>query len=88
MEIAGDFGEKRFLVKMEELVRGRPYDFVTVRLDVPTVQGALTCLVECRRAYIRFGSSAVNYSIMIIHSKLHKRIVSSGLTGTIQCEES
>ncbi len=41
MEIAGDFGEKRFLVKMEELVRGRPYDFVTVRLDVPTVQGAL-----------------------------------------------
>jgi len=41
MEIAGEFGEKRFLVKMEELIQGRPYDFANVRLEVPTVQGAL-----------------------------------------------
>jgi len=41
MEIAGEFGEKRFLVKLEELIRDRPYDFVNLRLDVPTVKGAL-----------------------------------------------
>ncbi|RIK41708.1 MAG: hypothetical protein DCC55_11045 [Chloroflexi bacterium] len=41
MEIAGEFGEKRFLVKLEELARDRPYDFVNLRLEVPTVKGAL-----------------------------------------------
>ena len=39
-EAAGEFGEKRFLVQMGELVKGRPYDFVNLRMDVPTVQGA------------------------------------------------
>jgi ferredoxin len=41
MEVAGEFGEKRFLVKLEELVKGRPYDIVNLRLEVPTVKGAL-----------------------------------------------
>jgi NAD-dependent dihydropyrimidine dehydrogenase PreA subunit len=41
MEVAGEFGEKRFLVKLEELIRGRPYDLVNLRMEVPTVQGAL-----------------------------------------------
>lgn len=40
-EIAGDFGEKRFLVQMEELIREQPEDFVNVRLEVPTVKGAM-----------------------------------------------
>jgi ferredoxin len=40
-EIAGEFGEKRFLIQMEELVKERPYDFVNLRLEVPTVKGAL-----------------------------------------------
>jgi NAD-dependent dihydropyrimidine dehydrogenase PreA subunit len=39
-EVAGEFGEKRFLVQMEAAVRERPCDFVNLRLDVPTVQGA------------------------------------------------
>ncbi|NMC12594.1 MAG: 4Fe-4S ferredoxin [Chloroflexi bacterium] len=38
-EIAGEFGEKRFLVQMEDAVKERPYDFVNLRLEVPTVQG-------------------------------------------------
>ena len=41
MEVAGEFGEKRFLVKLGELIRGRPYDLVNLRMEVPTVQGAL-----------------------------------------------
>lgn len=40
-EIAGEFGEKRFLVQMEDLVRDQPYDFVNLQLQVPTVKGVL-----------------------------------------------
>lgn len=40
-EVAGEFGEKRFLVQMEELVKDRPYDFVNVNLNTPTVKGAM-----------------------------------------------
>jgi NAD-dependent dihydropyrimidine dehydrogenase PreA subunit len=39
-EVAGEFGEKRFLIQMEELIKERSYDFVNLRLEVPTVQGA------------------------------------------------
>jgi NAD-dependent dihydropyrimidine dehydrogenase PreA subunit len=40
-EVAGEFGEKRFLIQMEELVKERPYDLVNLRLEVPTVKGAM-----------------------------------------------
>ena len=40
-EVAGEFGEKRFLVQMEDLVKDRPYDFINVQLNTPTVKGAL-----------------------------------------------
>jgi NAD-dependent dihydropyrimidine dehydrogenase PreA subunit len=40
-ELAGEFGEKRFLVKLEDLVRDRPYDIVNLQLSVPTVKGML-----------------------------------------------
>jgi len=41
IEVAGEFGEKRFLVKLEELIRDRPFDIVKLRLEVPTLKGAL-----------------------------------------------
>jgi ferredoxin len=41
IEVAGEFGEKRFLVKLEELIRDRAFDIVKLRLDVPTLKGAL-----------------------------------------------
>ena len=40
-EVAGEFGEKRFLVQMEDLVKEKPYDVANLRLEVPTVKGAL-----------------------------------------------
>jgi ferredoxin len=40
-EVAGRFGEKRFLVQMEELAKDRPLDFVNVNLNTPTVKGAM-----------------------------------------------
>lgn len=39
--VAGVFGEKRFLAKLETLVTDRPFDVVNLRLDVPTLKGAL-----------------------------------------------
>jgi hypothetical protein len=41
MEVAGEFGEKRFLVKLQDLIKGRPYDVVNLQLNVPTVQGTM-----------------------------------------------
>ena len=41
MEVAGEFGKKAFLAKLEGLVEGRPLDIVKLRLEVPTVKGAM-----------------------------------------------
>ena len=40
VEIAGEFGEKRFLMRLEGLIENRPFDIVNLRLEVPTVKGA------------------------------------------------
>jgi ferredoxin len=40
VELAGEFGEKRFLVRLEQLIENRPFDIVNLRLEVPTVKGA------------------------------------------------
>jgi ferredoxin len=41
MEIAGEFGEKRFLMRLGELIRDRAYDIMNLQLSVPTVKGAM-----------------------------------------------
>jgi NAD-dependent dihydropyrimidine dehydrogenase PreA subunit len=40
VEVAGEFGDKRFLVRLEELIEDKPFDVVNLRLEVPTVKGA------------------------------------------------
>lgn len=40
-QLAGEFGEKKFLVKLEELIRDRAVDIVALDLSVPTLKGAL-----------------------------------------------
>jgi len=40
VEVAGEFGDKHFLVRLEELVTDKPFDVVNLRLEVPTVKGA------------------------------------------------
>lgn len=40
VELAGEFGEKRFLMRLEQLIENRPFDIVNLRLEVPTVKGA------------------------------------------------
>ena len=39
--LAGEFGEKRFLVKLEALIKDRPFDVMNLKLEVPTRKGAL-----------------------------------------------
>ncbi|MEM4204276.1 MAG: ferredoxin family protein [Candidatus Methanomethylicaceae archaeon] len=51
VRIAGVFGEKRFLVKLQDLIKGRPYDIVDLQLHVPTLKG----LLENTPAYMDFG---------------------------------
>lgn len=40
LEVAGEFGDKQFLVRLEQLVTGRPFDIVGLRLEVPSVKAA------------------------------------------------
>lgn len=40
VEVAGEFGEKRFLIRLGELIADQPFDIVNLRLEVPTVKGA------------------------------------------------
>ncbi|MCA1790066.1 MAG: hypothetical protein LC667_09480, partial [Thioalkalivibrio sp.] len=40
VEVAGEFGDKRFLLRLEELIENKPFDVVNLRLEVPTVRGA------------------------------------------------
>jgi len=40
MQIAGEFGEKQFLVQLWKLLDKGPYDIVNLKLEVPTVKGA------------------------------------------------
>ena len=40
VELAGEFGDKRFLVLLEGLIENKPFDIVNLMLKVPTVKGA------------------------------------------------
>ena len=40
VEVAGLFGDKQFLVRLEELLADKPFDVVNLKLEVPTVRGA------------------------------------------------
>jgi NAD-dependent dihydropyrimidine dehydrogenase PreA subunit len=58
VSIAGTFGEKRFLVKLDELLRERPFDIVDLKLEVPTVKG----LREKTPAFMAFGVTSTDDS--------------------------
>ena len=40
VEVAGEFGDKHFLLRLEELIADKPFDVVKLQLEVPTVKGA------------------------------------------------
>ena len=76
-EVAGEFGEKRFLIQLEELIRDRPYDFVNLRLDVPTVKGML----EKTTAFMSFDlTSTEQEDIQSFLPEVRNLIRTNGLT--------
>jgi NAD-dependent dihydropyrimidine dehydrogenase PreA subunit len=50
IEIAGEFGAKSFLTKLETALKDKPFDIVDLRLEVPTVKG----LLQNTPAYMTF----------------------------------
>lgn len=50
LEIAGAFGDKHFLLQLQELIADHPVDVVNLELQVPTVKG----LAERTPAFMRF----------------------------------
>lgn len=40
VELAGEFGDKHFLIRIEDLIESKPFDVVNLKLEVPTVKGA------------------------------------------------
>lgn len=77
MEVAGEFGEKRFLVKLEDLIRDRPYDFVNLHLEVPTVKGAL----QQTPSFMSFEvTSTEQDDIQTFLSEVRASITDNGLT--------
>ena len=76
-EVAGEFGEKRFLIQLEELIKDRPYDFANLRLDVPTVKG----MVEKTPAFMSFDlTSTEQEDIQSFLPEVRNLIRSNGLT--------
>jgi hypothetical protein len=76
-EVAGEFGEKRFLVQMEEVIKEKPYDFVNLRLDVPTVKGAM----EKTPAFMSFDvTSTEQEDILSFLPDVRELIRRNGLT--------
>ena len=41
VEVAGQFGEKKFLTQLDDAIVGRPFDIVNFTLEVPTLKGHL-----------------------------------------------
>jgi formate hydrogenlyase subunit 6/NADH:ubiquinone oxidoreductase subunit I len=50
VRIAGVFGEKRFLIQLQDLIKDRPYDIVNLQLHISTLMG----LLENTPAYMDF----------------------------------
>ncbi len=40
LEVAGVFGQRAFVARLEQLLEGRPFDVVKLKLEIPTVKGA------------------------------------------------
>lgn len=57
VEIAGEFGEKRFLAQLQDLVKEQPFDLVQLKLEVPTVQGSL----EHTPSFMAFQVTSTEY---------------------------
>ncbi|MFU8859459.1 MAG: hypothetical protein ACNA8K_03455 [Cyclonatronaceae bacterium] len=76
VRIAGVFGDKRLLLKLQELITGRPYDIVNLQLNVPTIKG----LLENTPAHMDFEVvSTVQEDVISLINELRTLITENGL---------
>lgn len=76
VRIAGVFGEKRFLVKLQELVKNLPYDIVNLQLFVPTLKG----LSDNTPAHMDFEvTSTSQEDVTAFMSELRNFVADNGL---------
>ena len=76
VEIAGLFGEKRLLIRLEELIADRPYDIENLHLTVPTVKG----LLEGAPAYMQFDATSTDQTdVLPLITEIKALVVDSGL---------
>jgi NAD-dependent dihydropyrimidine dehydrogenase PreA subunit len=76
MQIAGEFGEKQFLVQLWNFLEGRPYDVVNLTLEVPTVMGAK----EKAPSFMQFDViSTENEDVLEFLKELRAMIQKNGL---------
>ena len=76
VRIAGVFGEKRFLMKLEELIKDRPYDIENLQLHVPTLKG----LLENTPAYMDFEvTSTLQEDVQPLLDDLKALVADNGL---------
>jgi NAD-dependent dihydropyrimidine dehydrogenase PreA subunit len=76
VRIAGSFGEKSFLVKLEKLISDRPYDIVNLTLNVPTIKG----LLEHTPAYMDFEVTSITQEdITSFVNELRKLVIENEL---------
>lgn len=71
IELAGGFGEKKFLVKLQSLIANIPYDIVNLKMEVPTVKGS----TEGAPSYMSFDlTSTGQEDVTSFMDKLRKLI--------------
>ncbi|MGA9363952.1 MAG: ferredoxin family protein [Bacteroidota bacterium] len=56
VEVAGQFGEKKFLIQLDNIIAGKPFDIVNFKLEVPTLKGHL----EGAPGFLTFEVAAEN----------------------------
>jgi hypothetical protein len=76
LQIAGEFGEKQFLVQLWEFLEGRLFDIVNLRLEVPTVMGAK----EKAPSFMQFDVvSTADEEVLGFLKELRELILKNGL---------
>jgi NAD-dependent dihydropyrimidine dehydrogenase PreA subunit len=84
IEIAGEFGEKRFLVQLRDLVKGQPFDIVELKLEVPTVQGSL----EGTPSWMTFQVTSTEYGeVLPFMEKIRELVQENGLVWVSEAKQ-
>ncbi len=70
-EIAGEFGEKRFLRKMAELLENEPADIIDLQLNVPTIKGEK----ENTPGYMKFTVTSTSMDDVLVYANKVRSLI-------------